>query len=203
MKSIKLFSVFVSLISILTFSDLSGKTYQIDLENICLAEEEIKLHRLINEYRKSHDLDNIPLSLSLTVVAKAHAADLFYNNPDDDYLCNMHSWSDKGDWEACCYTSDHAHAECMWNKPKEITNYKGDGYEIVFYFSPVTDDISMAKEALEGWKGSPGHNNTIVNAGIFRNAEWNAIGVGIYEEYVTVWFGEKQDEEGAPEKCEP
>jgi hypothetical protein len=47
--------------------------------------------------------------------------------------CNMHSWSDKGFnvWNSCCYTSDHAEAECMWDKPREITfgSFTGFGYE--------------------------------------------------------------------------
>lgn len=196
-------SAFLSLIILflLTSSGLFGQNILVSIDQICVSKEETKLYDLINDYRSSQGLEQIPLSVNLTLVAKAHSADLYYNNPDDDYLCNMHSWSDKGEWEACCYTSDHANAECMWDKPGELTSYEGDGYEIAFFISPVTADISMAHEALESWKLSPGHNNTIINAGIFRNAEWNAIGVGIYEEYVTVWFGEKHDKDGEPEKC--
>ncbi len=180
-----------------------GPTFiQIEFDEVCITREEAKLHRLINEYRDSRGLSPIPLSLNLTKVAKTHAADLYYNNPHYEDLCNMHSWSAKGDWEPCCYTYDHANAECMWNKPREISNYKGYGYEIVFYMSPVTGEISMASESLDSWKQSPAHNNIIINAGIFSNIEWNAIGIGIYKEYVTVWFGEKTDDEGEPERCE-
>ncbi len=186
----------------LFFSKMTNSTtLQAGFGEVCITPEEAKLHRLINEYRNSRGLSPIPLSLNLTKVAKAHTADLYYNNPHNDDLCNMHSWSAKGDWEPCCYTYDHANAECMWNKPREISNYKGDGYEIVFYMSPV-NGISMAKESLDSWKLSPAHNNVIINAGIFRNAEWKAVGIGIYKEYVTVWFGEKTDDEGEPERCE-
>ncbi len=199
---IKIKFFLLSFLLLLAMFDICEGNIPLNKSEICISEEEAKLHRLINEYRRSLGLRNIPLSINLTLVAKAHSADLFYNNPDEDYLCNMHSWSEQGNWEACCYTSDHANAECMWNKPREISNYRGDGYEIVFFMSPVTDEISMAKESLEGWKKSPGHNNTIINAGVFRNASWRAIGIGIYKEYVTVWFGELSDDEGAPERCD-
>lgn len=162
--------------------------------NLELKEEEFKLYRTINNYRSENDLKKIPLSLNLSKVAKTHAKDLYYNSPHKKRGCDMHSWSDEGDWEGCCYTSDHKNAECMWLKPKEITDYKGYGYEIVFFYSPVTDNISLAEKSVDAWKQSPGHSKTILNEAPFDKIEWNAIGVGIYKEFVTVWFGKEQDE---------
>jgi hypothetical protein len=93
--------------------------------------EEQKLYDLIMDYRKGKGLPSIPFSCSLTKVAQAHVKDLHLNKPDQN-TCNMHSWSSKGSWSSCCYTDDHAEAECMWDKPREMTDYEGNGYEIAF-----------------------------------------------------------------------
>ena len=163
-------------------------------QEVTISEEEKKLYDLINQYRKSKKLKPIPLSSKLTQTAQAHVRDLADNytyEPGNN--CNPHSWSDKGKWTSCCYTSDHKQAECMWSKPKEIAGYESSGYEIAYYSSGGANAI----EGLEGWKKSPGHNPVIVNLGTWEKVEWKAIGVGIYKEYGVVWFGEIADE-GTP-----
>ena len=77
----------------------------------------------------------------------------------------------------------------MWNKPREISGYEGNGYEIAYYSSAGAN----AEEGLEGWKKSPGHNPVIVNLGTWKDTEWKAIGIGIFGEYGVVWFGEIDD----------
>jgi uncharacterized protein YkwD len=161
---------------------LPGKT--------CVGNEEMKLYDLIMAYRKSKKLPAIPLSAKLTQVAQTHARDLSENYKfDPSNECNPHSWSGKGTWTACCYTSDHKQATCMWKKPQEISGYEGYGYEIAYYSSGAAN----AQEALDGWKVSPGHNPLIVNSGMWKNVKWQAIGVGVYEHYGLVWFGEVSD----------
>ncbi len=187
---------------LITGTGICNNNIPVNPDKVCISKEEKKLYQLINDYRKAHGLNEIPFSLNLTIVARSHAIDLFKNKPHkEDSLCNMHSWSNKGNWKACCYTSDHNNVECMWDKPKEITNYPFNGYEMVFFYSPVTNQISMAKEALESWKTSPTHNMMIINSNMFRNTEWKSIGVSIYKEYAIVWFGELADKAGAPNKC--
>jgi len=113
--------------------------------------------------------------------------------------CNMHSWSDKGPWSACCYTSDHAEAKCMWNKPSELTPYKADGFEIshaVFGAGKAT-----AESAIKGWKNSSGHNAVMVNKGGWKNIKWKAVGIGIYQNYAVIWFGGLDDPLGEAEVC--
>lgn len=157
---------------------------------ICLNLEEKKLYNMIMEYRKSKGLESIPISIKLTEVAQTHARDLTDNYVFDfDNKCNPHSWSKKGKWTSCCYTSDHKQAPCMWAKPKEITGYTGNGYEIAYYSSSGAN----AKEGLDGWKISPGHNPLLINLDIWSKVKWEAIGVGIYKEYGIVWFGEVKD----------
>ncbi|MFU8803185.1 MAG: CAP domain-containing protein [Bradymonadaceae bacterium] len=153
----------------------------------CLTDKEQTLFDAINEYRVENGLSPIVLSYSLTTVARAHVKDL--NNHGSTVLsatCNMHSWSTFGPWTACCYTSDHAQASCMWNKPSEITNYSSNGYEISVSTSNPTTALSL-------WKNSPGHNSVILNQGVWGNHTWRAIGIGADGGYAHVWFGTMTD----------
>jgi len=164
---------------------------------VCLSSEEKKLYDLIMAYRKSKGLPSIELSGRLTQVAQTHAHDLAdHYKFDPKNKCNPHSWSSKGKWSSCCYTSDHKKAQCMWDKPKEIAGYNSPGYEIAYYSSAG----ASAKEGLEGWKKSPSHNPLIVNEGMWSKVNWKAIGIGFYKEYGIVWFGE-QDDEGDVDLC--
>ena len=158
--------------------------------SVCLSSEEKKLYDMMMAYRKSNGLPAIRLSGKLTQVAQTHARDLAENYKfDPKNKCNPHSWSSKGKWSPCCYTSDHKEAECMWNKPKEITDYDSPGYEIAYYSSAGASAI----EGLQGWKKSPSHNPLIVNEGMWSKVTWKAVGIGFYKEYGIVWFGEQED----------
>ena len=148
-----------------------------------LTSDEQKLYELIMAYRKSNNLPSIPLSPSLTIVAQTHSKDLAENRPDKG-PCNAHSWSKAGKWTSCCYTSDHAKASCMWDKPKELTDYNHPGYEI----SSVGSDHLTPQEALKTWKSSKAHNNVLINGDVW-DTSWEAIGLGMHGGYATVWFG--------------
>jgi hypothetical protein len=171
-------------------------------EKSILSLEEQKLYDLIMEYRKSKGLKSIPLSNSLTFVAQTHSRDLSENKPDLKSKCNAHSWSDQGEWSSCCYTSDHKQASCMWDKPKELTSYKGTGYEISVGSSDprFSDFICTPEYALKSWQGSFHHNNVIVNKGIWAEDEWKAMGIGLYKGFAVIWFGKLSDQEGEPDK---
>lgn len=149
------------------------------------AASAIELIRLVNEYRAANALPAIPASPSLCRVASAHTQDLAANPPSGS--CNLHSWSSEGSWGACCYTADHAAAQCMWDKPRELTDYPGNGFENAFMGS---NDPGVA---LRGWMGSSGHNDVILNRGIWASHPWNAIGADIHEGYAVLWFGEEND----------
>lgn len=164
---------------------------------VCLSPEEKKLYDLIMVYRQENHLESIPLSAKLSQVAQTHARDLSEHYTfDPKNKCNPHSWSSHGKWTSCCYTNDHKKASCMWTKPQEIAGYAGNGFEIAYYSSIG----ATAKEGLDGWKISPGHNPLLINSGTWEKAKWKAIGVGIYKEYGLVWFGEV-DDAAAPEAC--
>lgn len=162
-------------------------------DSISLSTEEFKLFNLINECRCQHNKPPIPLSKSLTFVAQTHAEDLKFNVKEGN-RCNLHSWSKKGPWSACCYKSDHSKAGCMWNKPRELTTYPFNGYEIAYFHSwdPTAED------AFTHWIASENHKPVILNHGVWEEQNWQSIGIGIYEEYAVVWFGKRPDPEGAP-----
>ena len=184
--------VFLLVLVCLTISFSSVQTFaqKTNLDKVCVSKEEMKLYELINEYRKTKGLPSIPLSRSLTFVAQTHVRDLAANHPDKG-SCNLHSWSDKGTWTACCYTPDHKQALCMWNKPKELTKYPGQGFEIAF----MSTGNLTAESALNGWENSSHHNAVMTNTDIWKTSKWNAIGVAIYNGYSVVWFGREADAE--------
>jgi len=167
----------------------------------CLDATEYQLAELINTYRAEKHLPAVELSVSLSYVARSHCHDLAET---DVYSgkCNLHSWSDHGKWSACCYTPDHKQASCMWNKPRELTSYTGQGFEIAYFTTSSFDSPEeYAKEIFDSWKKSSGHNEVIINKGIWKDVEWKAMGIGIWNGYATVWFGEIIDTAGKPELC--
>jgi dienelactone hydrolase len=78
----------------------------------------------------------------------------------------------------------------MWSKPRELTKYPGNGYEISYWDG---SENATAAGALASWKQSSGHNAVIINQGIWGSHPWQAIGIGIYKGYSVVWFGEEVD----------
>lgn len=153
------------------------------------TDDALTLIELLNDYRAENGLGPIPASSSLCTVGDLHAQDLAGEAPHTVADCNLHSWSDAGAWSGCCYTPDHAAAQCMWDKPRELTDYPGNGYE-----NAAGGGGSLGPaEALELWKGSPGHNAVMLNEGTWANLTWNAVGVGISGGYAVLWFGEESD----------
>lgn len=138
----------------------------------------------INSYRKAHKLKVIPVSPSLNRVAQLHVDDLIAYHVTGG-VCNLHSWSKHGKWSPCCYDDSHSNSACMWDKPRELTTYKGDGYEIA-----VFDSEGMTpQKALKYWESSAGHLNMILNRDKWKKIEWKAIGAAIKGNYAVVWFG--------------
>jgi hypothetical protein len=90
----------------------------------------------------------------------------------------------------------------MWSKPNEITGgvYFAAGYEIAYNASGG----ATAAGALAAWKASPGHNDVILNQGIWASRDpWPAMGAGIFGGYAVVWFGDMTDPRGSITVCTP
>lgn len=174
----------------------SGKQEKDIPQSFCVSESEWKLYRMINEYRRQYDLPAVSLSKSLSYVATTHVKDLYFNHPDEE-PCNAHSWSDKGYWKSFCYPKDEDKMNSVWDKPKEISNYPGKGYEIVYWENNpvIIDSVFMF------WKSFDYFNSFLTNSGRWEGKSWNAIGIGIVENYAVAWFGEVQDPAGVPVVC--
>jgi hypothetical protein len=153
-----------------------------------------KLYILLNAYRAEKNLPPIPYSPKLAKTAQAHAQDLSLHSPHeasapDGADCNLHSWSNQGSWTPVCYTSDHREAKKMWSKPAEVAGYASSGYEISAY----STGCHTAECWLAQWKASPGHNQVMVNEGIWADSTWKAVGIGIDGDFANIWFGEVTD----------
>lgn len=161
-----------------------------------LSDKEKKLADGINQYRTENGLSAVPITNSLTKVARTHIVDLNTYHPDTKNIgngdCNTHSWSDKGDWTAVCYTGSAQQLQ-MHNKPGEITeSYDSNGYEIASWSSGE----ATADSAINVWKSSSDHSDVILERNIWANSAWKAMGVGIDGNYAVIWFGMIEDPAG-------
>jgi uncharacterized protein YkwD len=173
----------------------------------CLTPEESALLNSLNEYRADHRLPRVPLSRSLTKVARLHAVDLVENRPERrtdsrGRACNLHSWSDTGFWSPVCYTGDQRNLRRMLDKPREITRraYGDIAYENVYWTSAAE---VYSPRVLDTWRKSPSHNALILEIGGWQGSDWSALGVGIYRNVAVMWLGSAADPLGQLKACEP
>ncbi len=164
--------------------------------SFCLHPAEKQLADSINSIRVRNGKKALPLSVSLSYVARTHVTDLFNNHPDTS-ICNLSSWSNKGRWKACCYNPYVVNHEGMWKKPQELTSYPYRGYEMVAY----TQDTLCVDSVLSLWEASPEAMNMILTNGLWQKKSWACIGVGINMHYASVWFGQRPDRAGKPKIC--
>lgn len=161
-----------------------------------LSVEELALYHMIMAYRAESGLAPIPLSADLTLVAGRHVVDTTENiwgaGLELPSGTNLHSWSDAP------YYADHSAASVMWDAPERLgTDYGGSGFEI------SAAGYGSIEDALVGWQNSSGHNQVIMNEGIWASQTWNAIGVGVEMNgpdggpyggrAYHVWFGRELD----------
>lgn len=183
------------LISLLFTLTISAQT--VDYENVCLNSNEQKLAKLINDFRKANKKSSLPLSKALTIVAKTHVLDLQDNNPDTS-ICLTASWSNKGNWTACCYNKYLLNEACMWDKPKELTKYPFRGYELSYF----EEGIIQVDSLFSIWMSSEETKNMLLTNGNFSSKKWEIMGLAIGENYASVWFGQRADAAGSPPGCE-
>ena len=174
----------------------SEETRVIDaLKAMGVSEKEAKLYYIINAYRESKGLQKLSFSKSLTIVARTYVSDSNTYTPENQrdsrgMQGNLHSWSNHGSWTPMVYTSDHEYAANMWSKPRELTSYTGNGYEISSWYSGnITPE-----DALDLWKNSSGHNAVMTTQGNWSDLK--TMGVAIDGRYAHVWFGSAADPAG-------
>ena len=150
-----------------------------------LSPDENILFDMISDMRRQNKLPAIPLSADLCKVAQTHIADLIKNKPQERG-CSLHSWSGGGKWTSCCNTKDAFGIECMKSKPREITGYKGDGYELIYWGV----DKATASDAGKLWKQVDASSDMILTRAKWSGYQWKAMGVGIKYGYAILWLGD-------------
>ena len=165
-------------------------------EDFCISKSEYRLFELVNQHRLENDMPGLTLSVSLSFVATTHVADLVNNHPDTS-ICNLNSWSDRGDWTACCHNEYVPKSECILGKPRELTNYRGDGHELAYWEPALVNPDSL----VAFWASINETNDFLLNKNKWSKYKWRSMGVGMLEGYAVIWVGELSDREGAPGVC--
>lgn len=182
-------SISLLLLLLLSLNGSGQVTHPSLFKEHCATEDETALYNLISEYRRINNLPAIPFSRSLSYLARLHATDLSANRPDFGG-CNPHSWSARGAWKPFCYARDPNRVQLMNEKPKEITGYKGKGWEMVY----SSGEEARAAEAFDLWISLDVTKDYLLNTGKWLKP-WKAIGIGFFGDYACVWFGDTDDVE--------
>lgn len=192
-------------IKLYTYDITNPKTnYDIEFENFCITEEEARLIKIINDYRVTKGLSRIPASKSLSYIEKIHIFDLIQHPTTGS--CSPHSWSDGGNWTDCCAIVGNAPSYwCLDEKPEELTTYPADAetaenmagmMDYQRFWIPITPE-----ECLSGWQNSYLHHIVIINESWWKNYEWKALGVAIYNGIAYMLVGDESDPAGEPALC--
>lgn len=193
----RFFTIILMIISLNFSTSLSFGQLGETPKDFCISQKEYKLYQLINNYRDKLVLDAIPLSKSLCYVAKIHAKDLSENYPVGED-CNMYSWSDKGDWKPFCYPADQTRKNDIKDKAKEISAYSGKAWELTYW-----DNVEVnLEEVISFWNSIPYTSALLSNSDKFVDLSWKSIGVAIYDGYILVFLGAKDDTEPFTIICE-
>jgi len=184
-KELLLFFLFMVLVIPAIARDIQIKANSNDTITNGITQDETILFNMINDMRRQNKLPSIPLSPDLCKVAHVHIADLIKWKPQDKG-CSLHSWSGSGKWTACCNTKEVFGIQCMKSKPREITGYKGDGYELIYW----GEDKATPAEAAELWKQVDASSDMILGRAKWTGYNWTALGVGIKEGYAILWLGD-------------
>lgn len=178
------------LLMFLTFSAMAGNPTRNnisgnDTATTGISQDETILFNMINDMRRQNKLSSIPLSANLCKVAQTHIADLIKWKPQEKG-CSLHSWSGNGRWTSCCNTKEVFGIQCMKSKPREITGYPGDGYELIYW----GEDIATPAEAAALWKQVEASSDMILSRAKWSGYEWKSMGVGIKSGYAVLWLGD-------------
>ena len=159
-----------------------------------LDRAELALYHAIMAYRASQGLPSVPLSKTLTITAGRHALDTIENiggwviGPPGSN--SAHGWSD-----APYDGRDPSTYNNMWFAPERLgTGFTGYGFEI----SALNTNLSSPTDFVELWASSPGHNAVMLNAGVWSDYPWQAVGIGIHGAVAHVWFSDSPDPLGPP-----
>lgn len=188
---------FITISVLLILGTIKGQNNNKVPDDFCISGVENQLFERINIFLTENGKKPLELSKSLSYVAKTHVNDLEQNHPDTS-VCNLSSWSDKGTWTACCYNPYVPNPDCMWDKPKELTSFQYRGYELALYFEEEfnTDTIMQllysSNQVLD----------MLLTKGDYSSKKWICIGLGINDNYTSIWFAQRTDKAGEPDICD-
>lgn len=153
-----------------------------------VSQDEMILYNMINDMRRQNKLQPIPFSADLCIVAHTHIDDLIRWKPQEKG-CSLHSWSKSGKWTSCCNSKDPAGIQCMKSKPKEITGYPGNGYELIYW----GEEKATPADASALWKQVEASSDMILSKGKWNGFQWKALGVALNDGYAVLWLGDKAE----------
>ncbi len=169
--------------------------------DFCVDENGYAIYEAINNYRQKLALDPIPLSASLSYLAKLHVGDLAANFDMKNAWksdCGMKSWSDKGHWKAFCYPKDQSKKRDIKDKAKELTPYRGKAWEILYWENDWAPDPD---KVLQFWLEIPQSADMLSNTGKYASKNWLSIGVASADGYISVFLGRIKDTQGPAIPC--
>lgn len=85
----------------------------------------------------------------------------------------------------------------MQEKPHELTDYQGKGYEIIYW----ENKDATADNAFDQWRTISVSRSLMTNFKKWEDFSWKAIGVAIEKNFAIVWFGEEMDSETETKVC--
>ncbi|KAI9294114.1 hypothetical protein K502DRAFT_11039 [Neoconidiobolus thromboides FSU 785] len=132
----------------------------------------------LNAERSKRGLYQINISKKLTKVAQAHVDDL---SKYADSKPGLH------DWPSVFKCKISEGYKCMWDKPRQLTGYSGNGYEVSFL------GLTKPKDLIRGWLNSKPHAEVLLNQGSWHDNKWEAVGAATRGQYSVMWFGEVSD----------
>lgn len=77
----------------------------------------------------------------------------------------------------------------MKSKPREITGYPGDGYELIYW----GEDNATPAGAAELWNQVEASSDMILSRAKWSGYQWKALGVGLKDGYAVLWLGDAED----------
>jgi len=190
----KQFLVILFFLSVI--GSLSSQTDKTIPSEFCISAEDNKLYESINLFLLENGQKELSLSKSLSYVANLHITDLIQNHPDTS-ICNLSSWSNNGNWTSCCYQKYVPNQDCMWDKPKELTNFKYRGYELVLFFEEEFNSDTVMQLLLS----SNAVIDMLLTKGDYSKKKWVCLGLANNKEYASIWFAQRADNAGKPEIC--
>ncbi len=83
----------------------------------------------------------------------------------------------------------------MWHKPKELTPFKGTGFEITIGQPGEIPQgfVLDSQKAIAAWESSALHNDVVLNRGQWQQMTWRALGAGINDSHACAWFSDQPD----------